>query len=226
MTRTLLLRTAATFSVFALVLMALSVVVAVASSGAGAQDPLETFSDPATFSAILKGAGPALRLALFFDALFTIAYAGAVGFAAIGFRDRCPPAAWAGGLGILATMGLDVAENLLMLGSLGLAASGLEITGERVTLHVMISGMKLHVAAVALIAFTFTLPTRGLATFAMRWGARIVMPVSATLFVTDAFGASGYGSLGVFFAMAPGLPLLAFIALREAGQDNNQTQET
>jgi len=41
----------------------------------------------------------------------------------IGFRDRCPPAAWASGLGILVTMVLDVSENLLMMGSLGLAGT-------------------------------------------------------------------------------------------------------
>lgn len=223
-TRAALLRTAATFSGLALALLGLSVAVTLVSFGAGAQDPLETFSDPATFTSILKGADPALRFALLVDGLFTISYAGAVGFAAIGFGDRCPPAAWAGGLGMLTTMGLDVAENMLMLGSLGLAGAGQEITGERVALHVMISGMKLHAAAFALVAFTFTLPNRGLAAFLLRWGMRIIMPASVAVFVTDVFGASGYGSLGVFFAMAGGLALLAFLALREAGSQPQPDQ--
>lgn len=218
------LRAAAAFSILALVLIVLGVVVNVASSGAGAQDPLETFSDPATFKAILESAEPALRTALFFDALYAIAYAAAVGFAAIGLRDHCPPAAWAGGLGMLAAMGLDVSENLLMLGSLGLIGAAQEITGERVAIHVFVSGMKLHVASAALVAFTFTLPEHGLATLLLRWGMRIIMPVSATLFVTNAFGASGHGSLGVFFAMTGGLALLAFVAYSEAGRQSQTAQ--
>ncbi|MEZ4417797.1 MAG: hypothetical protein R3E10_18720 [Gemmatimonadota bacterium] len=218
MTRAASLRTAAGFSILALGLMMLGVVVMVASSGTGAQDPLERFSDPATFTAILLAADPALRLALFFDGLFAIAYAGTVGFAAIGLAARCPPAAWASGLGILVTMGLDVTENLLMLGSLGMAAAGVQITGERIALHVLISGLKLHAAAFALVAFAFTLPDRGLVTSLMRWGV-LLMPVSAILFVTDVFGASGYGSLGVFVSMVGGMVLLAFFARAEAGRE-------
>lgn len=58
-------------------------------------------------------------------------------------------------------MVLDISENLLMMGSLGLAGAGQEIAGERITVHVFVSGMKLHLAAFSLVAFTFTLPDRG-----------------------------------------------------------------
>ena len=216
MSRAASLRAAASFSALALALMLVGVVVIVFSSGTGAQDPLETFSHPALFTAILEGADPALRYALFFDGLFVIAYAGAVCFAAIGFRDRSTPAAWAGGLGILSTAALDVAENLLMLGSLGLVGAGQEITGARVSLHVFTSGLKLHVAAATLVAFTFVLPNHGPAAFLMRWGSRTIMPVAAILFVTDAFGMSAEASMGVFVAMVGGFPLLAIVAFGEA----------
>ena len=135
MTKALSLRTAGVFSVLALTLMLVGSAVILASSGTAAQDPLETFSNPATFTAFLQAADPALRTALFLDGLFALSYAGAVGFAVIGFRDRCPPAAWASGLGILFTTVLDVSENLLMMGSLGLAGAGQEITGEAERAH-------------------------------------------------------------------------------------------
>lgn len=216
MTRALLLRTAGVFSVLSLTLMLSGTAVIVASSGTAAQDPLETFSDPATFTAFLQAADPALRTALFLDGLFALCYAGAVGFAVIGFRHRCPPAAWAGGLGILTTMVLDISENLLMMGSLGLAGTGQEISGERITLHVFVSGMKLHLAAFSLLAFTFTLPERGLLTTVIRWGGRTIMPVAAIMFVTDAFGMSADASLGVFIAMTGGFALQAILMFREA----------
>lgn len=216
MTKALLLRTAGVFSVLSLTLMLLGTAVIVASSGTAAQDPLETYSDPATFTAFLQAAEPALRTALLLDGLFALSYAGAVAFAVIGLRDRCPPAAWASGLGILVTMALDVSENLLMLGSLGLAGSGQEITGERITLHVFVSGMKLHLAAFSLVAFTFTLPERGLVTWVIRWGGRTIMPIAAILFVTNAFGMSADASLGVFVAMTGGFALQAILMFREA----------
>lgn len=216
MTKALSLRTAGVFSVLALTLMLLGSAVILASSGTAAQDPLETFSDPATFTAFLQAADPALRTALFLDGLFALSYAGAVGFAVIGFRDRCPPAAWASACGILVTMVLDVSENLLMMGSLGLAGAGQEITGERIALHVFVSGMKLHLAAFSLVAFTFTLPERGLVTWLMRWGGRTIMPIAAILFVTDAFGMSANASLGVFIAMTGGFALQAILMFRKA----------
>ena len=131
MTKALSLRTAGVFSVLALTLMLLGLAVILASSGAAAQDPLETFSEPVIFTAFLQAANPALRTALFLDGLFALSYAGAVVFAVIGFRDRCPPAAWASGLGILVTMVLDVSENLLMMGSLGLVGAGSRRTAHR-----------------------------------------------------------------------------------------------
>ncbi len=210
------LRAAGVFSMLALTLMLLGTAVIIASSGTAAQDPLETFSAPEAFTAFLQAADPELRTALFLDGLFALSYAGAVGFAVIGFRDRCPPAAWAGGIGILATTVLDVSENLLMLGSLGLAGSGQEISGERITVHVFVSGMKLHLAAFSLIAFSFTLPERGLVTWLMRWGGRTIMPIAAILFVTDAFGMSANASLGVFVAMIGGFALQAILMFREA----------
>ena len=215
------LRTAGVFSVLALTLMLLGSAVIILSSGTAAQDPLETFSDPTAFTAFLQAADPALRTALFLDGLFALSYAGAVGFAVIGLRDRCPPAAWASGLGILVTMVLDVSENLLIMGALGLAGAGQEITGERITLHVFVSGMKLHLAAFSLVAFTFTLPERGLVTWLMRWGGRTIMPIAAILFVTDAFGMSANASLGVFVAMIGGFALQAVLMFREA-QDQPQ----
>lgn len=213
------LRAAAAFSLVALVLALTGAAVIITTSGAGAQDPLEVFSDPAAFAAILDGAEPALRYALFFDGLFALAYAGATCFAAIGFRSHCPAAAWASGGGIIAAMTLDISENLLMLGSLGLAGAGEEITGDRVALHVFVSGMKLHVAAAALVAFSFVLPKRGLVTFLMRWGSRTLMPVAAVLFVTDAFGMRANASMGVFAAMVGGFVLLPILALAEARKE-------
>lgn len=216
MTRAQALYSAGVFSVLALTLMILGSALIFASSGTAAQDPLETFSDAVTFSAYLQAADPALRTALFLDGLFALAYAGAVAFAVIGFHDRCPSAAWASGLGILITMVLDVSENLLMMGSLGLVNAGQEITTERITLHVFVSGLKLHLAAFSLIAFTFMLPERGLVTWLMRWGGRTLMPIAAVLFVTDAFGLSENASLGVFVAMTGGFALQAILMFREA----------
>lgn len=210
------LRTAGVFSLLALTLMLLGTAVILASSGTAAQDPLETFSDPAIFTAFLQESEPALRTALFLDGLFALAYAGAVAFAVIVFRDRCLPAAWASGVGILVTMILDVSENLLIMGSLGLAGAGQEVTGERIMLHVFVSGMKLHLAAFSLVAFTFTLPERGPVTWLIRWGGRTIMPIAAILFVTDAFGMSANASIGVFIAMTGGFALQAILMFREA----------
>lgn len=209
-------RVAGVFSLLALALMLMGSAVILSSGGTAAQDPLEAFSDPSTFTAILEAADPALRTALFLDGLFALSYAGAVMFAAVALYDRCPPAAWAAGLGILATMLLDISENLLMMGSLGLAGAGQEIAGERIALHVFVSGMKLHVAAFSLIAFTFILPKRGLVTWLMRWGGRTIMPIAAILFVTDAFGMSANASLGVFVSMTGGFALQAILMFREA----------
>lgn len=206
------------FSILAAALMVLGAAWAIASDGAAAQDPLEVYSDPPNFAAILANAEPSLRLVLLLDGLFAFSYAGAVGFAALGFRGNCVPAAWASGIGIIATMLLDIGENLLMLGSLELAHAGQGITNDRVSLHVFTSGLKLHAAAFALIAFSFVLPSGGIVTFLMRWGSRTLMPAAALLFVTGAFGLRGEASLGVFFAMTGGLGLQAFLAFRESSR--------
>ncbi|MFL0357033.1 hypothetical protein ACI5KX_11225 [Erythrobacter sp. GH1-10] len=216
MTKAASFRVAGVFSLLALALMLMGSGVILSSKGTAAQDPLEVSSDPATFTAILEAANPALRTALFLDGLFALSYAGAVVFAVLALYDRCPLAAWASGLGIIATMLLDISENLMMMGSLGLAGAGQEITGERIALHVFVSGMKLHLAAFSLVVFTFILPKDGLVTWLMRWGGRTIMPIAAILFVTDAFGMSANASFGVFLAMTGGFALQAILMFREA----------
>jgi hypothetical protein len=101
------LRLAAGLSILGLSLLALAAVLTVLSGGAASQERFDIYWDPAQYTAALREAGSYLRMVLAADNVFIVAYMGAIGFAALGFRAGNPPAALTAGLGVLVLGKLD-----------------------------------------------------------------------------------------------------------------------
>lgn len=183
------------------------------------QEAFETISDPAAYAGGLARADGPLRAILFVDSLFIIAYLTAVGFATAAFAGRCRPAAWFGGLAIVAVAILDALENATMVQSLDLLAVGAPLTLERIAWQASISAMKWQTAALSLFALTFTLPHETILERVLVWAMRLGLPLAVPLFVMNTFGLREIAPLGMGLAMVSGLALLAAVTrshLRES----------
>src|SRR5262245_21339021 len=118
------LRLAAGLSILGLILLVLAAVLTALSGGTASQERFEVYWDPAQYTAALREAGGYLRMVLAADDVFIVAYMGAIGFAALGFRAGSPAAALTAGLGVLVLGGLDFWEIMTMGTSLDIAMEG------------------------------------------------------------------------------------------------------
>lgn len=182
------------------------------------QEIFETISDPTAYAGALARADGPLRAILFVDSLFIIAYLTAVGFAIAAFAGRCRPAAWFGGLAIIAVAILDVVENATMVQSLDLVAMGAPLTLEHIAWQSSISAVKWQMAALSLFAATFTLPNKTMLERVLVWAMRLGLPLTAPLFVMNAFGLREIAPLGMGLAMVAGLALLAAVTRSHLGK--------
>ncbi len=205
------LRTAAAMSVLALMLLAAAAAVAVLSGGSASQERFEVFMDPAQYTSALIGAGRYLPIVLAIDDLFIVAYLGAIGFAALGFRDQNPAAALAAGLGVFALAGLDFWENTAMGTSLGMATAGLTVDAGRIAYQAAISAGKWHAAAIALVALSFAIPKERFFETLLVWATRLVFPAATALFVTGALGLREASRFAIYGGMLSGFVLLAIV---------------
>ncbi|WP_075996759.1 hypothetical protein [Salaquimonas pukyongi] len=180
------------------------------TSGAS-QEPFETIADAAAYASGLAKAETGLRTILFIDSLFIIAYVTAIGFAVAAFASRCRPAAWLGGLAILAVAILDMLENAIMAQSLDMAVLGASITLERIAWQASLSAMKWQMAALALFSVSFILPDESLLERLLVWGLRLGLPLAVPLFVMDAFGLRQIAPAGLGLTMLGGFILLAVV---------------
>lgn len=182
------------------------------------QEAFETIADPAAYAAGLARADDALRTILFVDTLFIIAYLTAIGFAIAAFADKCRPAAWFGGLAIIAVAILDALENATMVQSLDLVALGAPLTLEHIAWQASISAMKWQMAALSLFAVSFTLPGESVLEQVLVWAIRLGLPLAVPLFVMNAFGLREIAPLGMGLAMLGGLILLAAVTRSHLGR--------
>lgn len=182
------------------------------------QEAFETISNPAAYASGLARADGPLRAILFVDSLFIIAYLAAVGFATAAFAGRCRPAAWFGGLTIIAVAILDALENAMMVQSLDLLAVGTPLTLERIVWQASISAMKWQTAALSLFALTFTLPHETMLERVLVWAMRLGLPLAVPLFVMNTFGLREIAPLGLGLAMVSGLALLAAVTRSHLGK--------
>jgi hypothetical protein len=212
MTRRDYLRTAAGLSLVALVLLVMAGALVLLSGAPAAQEQFEVFSDPARYTAGLIEAGQRLRLILSVDDLYIVAYLGALGFAAAGFRDENPAAAFAAGLSAFAVAGLDFWENFTIGTSLDMAVAGLTIDAPRIACQAAISAAKWNAAAVTLVALSFAIPKERFFETLLVWATRLVFPAATALFVTDAFGLRSIALLAIYAGMLSGFALLAITA--------------
>ena len=180
-------------------------------SGSG-QEPFETVSNPVAYADGLTQAEDGLRAILFIDSLFIIAYLTAICFAIATFERKCSPAAWFGGLGMIAVAILDALENATLAQSLDITALGAPLTLQHITWQASVSAMKWQVAALSLFAITFTLPCNTLVERILVWGMRLGLPLAVPLFIMDAFGLREVAPLGLGLAMLGGFALLAVVA--------------
>jgi hypothetical protein len=165
------------------------------SRGAASQELFEIWREVTDYRVRLKEAGDGLRIMLFLDLLFLIGYGGAIGLSAAAHAGRNPVMAWVAGLGIALVVWLDIAENLVMLLSLELAEAGEALAPGRIAWQVGLSGAKWFSAAIAVVALTLLLPRDTGLERLLVWSARVLMPLGAGLFVTDAFGLREIGNL-------------------------------
>jgi len=159
----------------------------------------------------LGAAEPVIRTILFIDSIFILTYVGAICFAIIGFSNRSLPVAWFCGLGILAVMGLDSWENILIVISLDLVKSGEVINTQIMAQQTLISSFKWQFSAATLFALSFLLPGKRLAEFLLVWGTRLGLAIAAPLFVFNPFEMRAIGSLLILASMSGGFVLLAIV---------------
>ena len=203
------LKTAYAATVTALLLMVAMLVTTLLSGVAVGQELFETIFAVDDYTAALLTAEAPLRVILFIDGLFMLAYTVAIGAAMLGFRQRNPAAALAGGLGIIAVMLLDALENATMAQSLDLIAAGGTLTLERIAFQASVSAMKWQAAAATLVAASFVFPTETTLEKALVWAARLGLPVAVPIFVMNPLGVREAGALLMLLSMVAGFVLLA-----------------
>ncbi|HHL21944.1 MAG TPA: hypothetical protein ENJ52_10525 [Aliiroseovarius sp.] len=202
-------RLALALFLYTLAVFALMQGFAIFSNGAGAQELHEFYAPPSAYTYSLTEAGGALRVVLLLDLFFMIGYGGALAMTAFANRGRNPVMAVAALVGIGGLVLLDLAENVTMVLSLDLAENGTVISAGRIIAQVEISSLKWLVAALAVVALTFTLPRDTMLEKLLIWAARVMLPLGTGLFVTGAFEARLLGALLILVGMAGGFALLA-----------------
>jgi hypothetical protein len=205
------LRLAAGLSIVGLMLLVLAAALTALSGGAASQERFEVFWDPAQYTAALREAGRYLRMVLAADDVFIVAYMGAIGFAALGFRAESPAAALTAGLGVLMLGGLDFWENMTMGMSIDIAMEGQTIDAARITYQAAISAAKWNAAAVTLVALTFAIPKERFFETLLVWATRLVFPAATALFVTGALALRQAGLYAIYAGMLSGFALLAIV---------------
>jgi len=215
----------AVLSVVALVLLLAGVVVGSMAFPVTNQEQFEIIYALESYTRNLGAAEPAIRLILFLDAVFILAYVGAISFAVIGFANRNLPVAWFAGLAILAVMVLDNWENILIVSSLDLVKSGEVINAQIMAQQALISSFKWQLSAAALFALSFLLPGKRLAEFLLVWGTRLGLAIAAPLFVFNPFELRPIGSLLILASMSGGFILLAIVTWQNRNHSANPTNE-
>lgn len=185
--------------------------IGIATGGAASQEPLEFFRPSAEYQAALQSAGDGLRIMLAVDLFFMIGYGAAISLTAALFFRVAPVMAWSAGIGILAVLAADLAENLTMLLSLDQIEAGGVLEPARIAWQAGISGLKWFLAAITLVALSLILPRETLLETTLVWLARITMPVGAALFVTGAFDQRLLGGMLILAGMGGGLAILALV---------------
>jgi len=125
---------------------------------------------------------------------------------------------WVAGLGVAALVMLDIGENLTMIISLDMLNAGDQISPARIGWQAGISGAKWLVAALSVVALTFTLPQNTWLERLLVWAARILLPLGTGLFVTGAFEERMLGGLLILAGMAGGFFLLTLTIWIRQGQ--------
>jgi len=208
----------AVLSVVALILLIANSVTGMTASPAANQEQFEFLYALESYTSNLVAAEPTIRLILFLDAVFILTYVGAICFAAIGFSSRNPPVAWFCGLGIIAVMGLDYWENILILTSLDLVQAGETINAQIISQQVLISSFKWQFSAVTLFALSFLLPGKRLVEMLLVWGTRLGLAIAVPLFVFNPFDLRVPGALLILASMAGGFLLLAIVTWQNANE--------
>ncbi|MCF6303521.1 MAG: hypothetical protein L3J13_10070 [Devosiaceae bacterium] len=215
----------AVLSVVALVLLVANSLVGLTAFPVTSQEQFEIIYALESYTRNLAAAEPTIRLILFLDSIFILAYVGAISFAAIGFANRNKPVAWFCGLGILAVMGLDSWENILIVSSLDLVKAGEVINAQIMAQQMLISSFKWQFSAVTLFALSFLLPGKRLAEFLLVWGTRVGLAIAAPLFVFNPFELRPVGSLLILMSMSGGFILLAIVMWQNRNQPTNPANE-
>jgi hypothetical protein len=210
------LRLAAGMSIIGLLLLLLTAVLAALSGGTASQERFEVYADPAQYTAALKDAGGYLRMVLAADDLFILAYMGAIGFAALGFRAGNRAAALTAGFGVIVLGGLDFWENMTMGTSLDIAMQGQTLDAARISYQAAISAAKWHAAAIVLVALTFAIPKERFFEILLVWATRLVFPAATALFVTGALGLREAGLYAIYAGMLSGFVLLTIVAFNRS----------
>lgn len=205
-------RQSAILSIAALALLIVISLVGARSLPVTSQEQFEIIYPLVDYIRNLDAAEPVIRILLFMDSLFILAYIGAVSFAILGFAKRNLPVAWFSGLGILAVMGFDIWENILIVVSLDLVKAEEIINTQIMAQQALVSSFKWQISAITLFALSFLLPGKRLAEFLLVWGTRLGLAVAAPLFVFNPLEMRAVGSLLILVSMAGGFALLAIVA--------------
>jgi hypothetical protein len=210
------LRLAAGMSIVCLLLLVLAAALAALSGGTASQERFEVYMDPAQYTAALREASGYLRAVLAADDLFILAYMGAIGFAALGFRAGNLAAALVAALGVLLLGGIDFWENATMGTSLDIAMQGQAVDAARIASQAAISAAKWNTAAAVLVAFTFAIPKERFFEILLVWATRLVFPAATALFVTGALGLRQAGVYAIYAGMLSGFVLLTIVAFNRS----------
>ncbi len=202
-------KTALQIYLFTLAVFVLMQMLVVASGGTAAQEINEVFAPAATYGENLAAGGNLLRSVLLLDLFFMIGYGGALGMTAYANAGRNLVLAWVAGIGIALLVLLDVGENTIMVISLDMLAAGGEVSPARIGWQAGISSAKWLMAALSVVALTFTLPQNTGLERLLVWAARVLLPLGVGLFTTGAFDMREVGGLFILAGMVGGFSLLA-----------------
>ncbi|MCB1517745.1 MAG: hypothetical protein KDJ19_09050 [Hyphomicrobiaceae bacterium] len=211
MTQQSFLKTSWAAALVSLVLIILATVVALGTEPHAGQEGFEVFADTATYVANMAAAGDRLRIVLYIDGLFMMSYTVAIGAALLAFAQNNRAAAILSGIGIVAVFLLDAFENAVMAQSINMVAAGDALEQSRIGFQAMVSAMKWQTASLILFSTSFVLPSKTFVEKLLVWGARLGLPLSVPLFVSNAFGLRTFAGPLMLLSMGGGFILLALV---------------
>ena len=202
----------------AIAFVALVVVTIWASITGGKQEPFEHMFDG--YSAQMLAVAEALRVTLFMDFIFILCFGIGFQLALLVWRENAPSLYLLGAVSFALVAGLDIIEDLWLLGSISTVQLGGDVWSADLRMQQFISGLKWMMAAVALVLFSFFLPRDGWRAQLTVWGTRLGLAVGCAGFVAAPAGMLLISNIALYAGMLIGFVMVIWMLVRERNSEN------